>query len=65
MLVGDSYSQTPLTGYHWDLIVSFHLGGVSICPCFILYIVSKRDQTNDIHLRLGVRGLQQYPLREV
>ena len=27
-----------------------HLGRVSIYPCFILYIVSKRDQTNNIHL---------------
>ena len=35
-----------------------HLGRVSTDACFILYIVSKRDQTNDIHL-------SGYPLREV
>jgi len=35
-----------------------HLGRVSTDACFILYIVSKRNQTNDIHL-------SGYPLREV
>ena len=30
--------------------MSFHLGGVSTYACFVLYIVSKWDQTNDIHL---------------
>ena len=27
-----------------------HLGRVNNYPCFTLYIVSKWDQTNDIHL---------------
>ena len=44
------YSQTHLSGQHWDLLMSIHLGSVSTSPCFILYIVSKRDRTNDIHL---------------
>jgi len=44
------YSQTCLSGQHWDLIISIQLGRVSTYPCFILYTVSKRDQTNDIHL---------------
>ena len=30
--------------------MSMHLGSVSTHPCFILYTVSKWDQTNDIHL---------------
>jgi len=49
-------SQTRLSGQHWDPIMSTHLGRVSTCPCFILYIVSKRDQTNDIHLSGHLRG---------
>ena len=31
------------------MIISIHLGGVSAYPCIILYIVSNRDQMNDIH----------------
>jgi len=34
-------SQTHLSGYHWDLIMSIHLGGISIYPWFILYTVPK------------------------
>ena len=35
--------------------MTIHLGRVSTYPCFILYTVSKRDQTNDIHLsRLSI-----------
>jgi len=44
------YSQTRLSGWHWDLIMSIHLGRLSIYPCFITYVVSKLDQTNDIRL---------------
>ena len=29
--------------------MSIHFSRVSTCPCFILYTVSKRDQTNNIH----------------
>ena len=29
--------------------MSIHLGGASTYPCYILYIVFKWDQTNDIH----------------
>ena len=31
------------------MIISIRLGGVSTYPCIILYIVSNRDQMNDIH----------------
>ena len=44
------YSQTRLSRWHWDLIMSIHLGRLSIYPCFITYVVSKLDQTNDIRL---------------
>ena len=44
------YIQTRFGGYHWDLIMSIHLGRVSTYPCFIFAIMSKPDQTNDIHL---------------
>ena len=30
--------------------MSIHLGSVLTYPCSIIYIVSKRDQTNAIHL---------------
>jgi len=37
--------------------MSIHVGKVSTCPCFILYIVFEQDQTNDIHLsRLSTYG---------
>ena len=32
------YSQTRLSGQHWDLIMSIHLGRVFTYPWFILYI---------------------------
>jgi len=41
-------SQTHLSGHHWDLIMSIHFDRVSTYPCFILYIVSTQDQTNDV-----------------
>ena len=44
------YSQTRLSGQHWGLIMSIHLGRVCTYPCFILYDVSKWEQTNDIRL---------------
>jgi len=37
------------SGWHWDLIISIHLGRLSTYPCFILCTVSKWDQTYDIH----------------
>jgi len=40
-------SQTRLSEWHCDLIISIHLSGVSTYPCFILYIMCIRDQTND------------------
>ena len=44
------YSQTHLKWRALDLIMSIHLGSVSTYLCFILYIVSKQDKTNDIRL---------------
>jgi len=35
--------------------MSIHLDRIYTCPCFIVYIVYKQDQTNDIHLRLAYR----------
>jgi len=32
--------------------MTIHLGSVSIYPCFLLYIVSKWDQTNDRFMRV-------------
>jgi len=43
--------SNPLSsGQQWDLIMSIQLGTVSTNPCFILYIVSKRDQASDNQL---------------
>ena len=43
--------------------MSIYLGRVSTFPCFILYIVSKQDQTNDIHLSgLSTEALSTYIL---
>ena len=39
-----------------SLVMSIHFGTASTYPCCIFDIVSKRDQTNDIHLS----GLSTY-----
>ena len=52
------YSQTHLSGYNWDLIMSIHWGRVSSYPCFIRYIVSEWDQTNYVHFLTFSYGLQ-------
>ena len=41
----NNYSQTPLSGYHWDLVMSIHSGGLSTYRCFDTVY-----QTNDINL---------------
>jgi len=39
-----------LSRQHCDLIMGIHLGSVSTYTCFVLYAISKLDQTNDICL---------------
>ena len=42
-------NQNRLSGYHWDLIMCVNLS-MFYTLCFILYVLSKWDETNDTHL---------------